>query len=83
MAALVCAVFLPIIRRHWLGTGDALLFLAIGAWCGWSTFLWAAILGSVAILPVALVARWRRIRLLPFVPALAVGVAVAQFITVV
>ena len=77
-AAVVCLLFLPVIRRHWLGTGDALLFLAIGAWCGWSVFLWAAIFGSVALLPVALIARRRHTQMLPFVPALAVGLAAAQ-----
>ena len=78
VAALVCLLFLPAIHRHWLGTGDALLFLAIGAWCGWSVFLWAAILGSIALLPVALIARWRHIKIVPFVPALAIGLVGAQ-----
>ena len=81
VAAVVCLLFLPLIRRHWLGTGDALLFLAIGAWCGWSTFLWATILGSVAMLPVAFIGRLRKSTNVPFVPALAVGLAVAQLAT--
>jgi len=77
-AAAVCLLFLPLMYRHWLGTGDALVFLAIGAWCGWSTLLWTIILGSVALLPVAFIARRRNSSMVPFVPALAVGLAAAQ-----
>jgi prepilin signal peptidase PulO-like enzyme (type II secretory pathway) len=74
------AVVLPCVRRGWSGVGDALLFLPIGAWCGWSVFLWGALLGCVAMAPLALVLRRQRIKSAPFAPALLVGVAMAQLL---
>lgn len=82
MIAFIWAVVLPPVRRGWFGTGDALLFLPVGAWCGWSVFLWGALLACVAMLPLGLLARWRKAKLLPFAPALLVGVVLAQLLSV-
>ena len=78
VVAVMVSVVLPLSRRGWFGTGDALLFLPIGAWCGWSIFLWGAVLGCVAMLPVGLLARQRHVKLVPFAPALLVGLLAAQ-----
>ena len=61
-----------------MGAADALLIAAIGAWEGWHFTLvalwWTAVAGAV----IALIALRLRRREFPYVPAIAVGLAITM-----
>jgi prepilin peptidase CpaA len=62
-AAVGGLVFLPFVRRGWLGAADALLLAAVGAWQGWRVALWAAWWTALAGALLALgVWAWRAYR---------------------
>lgn len=67
----------PFVALGAFGGADLLLLAAIGTWEGWSFVLralwWTALAGGT----LALLARWRGQRTLPYVPAIAVGAALA------
>ena len=68
---------LPLVLAGGFGPADALLLAAIGAWEGWRVVLWTASWAALAGAILALVA-WRRgQRSIPYVPAIAVGMAAA------
>ena len=73
-------LLLPFVRAGGFGAGDALLLAAIGAWQGWQFVLWTAWWAAVVGAGLALLA-WRHgQRTIPYVPAVALGAALA-FVT--
>lgn len=65
--------------REAMGSGDALIALAIGALCGWQGVLFALVAGSFIALGQALVARIGRGVPMPFGPAFIAGACVYLF----
>ncbi len=68
---------LPLVLLGGLGVADALLLGAVGAWAGWQLALWtawwAALVGAVLAFVL-----WRRgQRIFAYVPAIAIGFALA------
>jgi Flp pilus assembly protein protease CpaA len=70
-------LLLPFVRAGGFGAGDALLLAAIGAWLGWQLVLWTAWWAALTGAGLAVAAWLRGHRSLPYVPAIAVGVALA------
>ena len=66
-----CCGFLQ--RREAMGSGDALIALAIGALCGWQGVLFSLVAGSFIGILWGLIARIRRGQPMPFGPALIAG----------
>lgn len=60
-------------RREAMGSGDALIALAIGALCGWQGVLFSLVAGSFIGILWGLIARIRRGQPMPFGPALIAG----------
>lgn len=60
-------------RREAMGSGDALIAMAIGAVCGWQGVLFALVAGSFIGIAQALVARIGRGQPMPFGPAFIGG----------
>lgn len=75
------SLLLPFVRVGGFGAGDALLLGAIGAWRGWQFVLWAAWWAALIGAVLALIARRRRQRVFPYVPAIAMGSALALLIS--
>jgi leader peptidase (prepilin peptidase)/N-methyltransferase len=73
-------LLLPLVRAGGFDAGDALLLAAIGAWLGWQLVLWTAWWAAVVGAGLALVARRHGQRTIPYVPAVALGAALA-FVT--
>lgn len=59
--------------REGLGLGDVKLFAAAGAWVGWQGLASVLLIGAASGLAVALIARWRAQKPIPFGPFLALG----------
>lgn len=70
-------VLAPFVICGGIGGADALLLGTIGAWLGWSLVLWTAWWAAVVGACVALIARGRGQKTFPYVPAIAVGMAIA------
>jgi len=69
---------LPLVVRGGLGAADALLLGAVGAAAGWQLVLWTAWWASLAGAAMAFI-QWRRgRRTFAYVPAIAVGFALAM-----
>jgi prepilin peptidase CpaA len=69
---------LPLVLRGGLGAADALLLATIGAWEGWQAVLWTAWWTAIAGAVLALIA-WRRGRRdFAYLPAIAIGFALAS-----
>ena len=66
-------------RREAMGSGDALIALAIGAVCGWQGVLFALVAGSFVGIIQALIARIGRGQPMPFGPAFIVGAFIYLF----
>ncbi len=75
--AVGASVLLPFVIKGWAGPADSLLLAAVGAWEGWAFALLAAFCTSLAGLAIALIAVRRGQRIVPYVPAIAVGTALA------
>ncbi len=70
-------LLLPFVVKGWAGPADSLLLAAVGAWEGWAFALLAGLCTSLAGLVLALIAVRRGKRIVPYVPAIAVGTAIA------
>lgn len=66
-------------RKEAMGSGDALIALAIGATCGWQGVLFALVAGSFIGLLFAAIARVRRGQPMPFGPSFILGALVYLF----
>ncbi len=60
-----------------LGVADMILLAGVGAWESWRLVLWTAWWASLVGAVLALVAWRRRQRVLPYVPAIALGFGLA------
>jgi len=70
-------VLAPFVLGGGFGGADALLLGTIGAWLGWSLVLWTAWWAAVVGAGLALIARGRGKKTFAYVPAIAVGMAIA------
>lgn len=70
-------LLLPFVRRGGFGGADALLLALVGAWLGWPLVLWAAWWTALVGAGLALLARRRGQRTFSYVPAIALGTALA------
>lgn len=84
-AALGAGLLLGFVWLGGMGIGDAWLMAAIGAWSSWhfvlAVALWASIAGGLIAVGVMIASRrqaqsWRQ-RAYPYVPAIALGSAIA------
>ena len=86
-AALGAGLLIGFVWLGGMGAGDAWLMAAIGAWSSWhfvlSAALWASLAGGLMAAGAAITCPrgrpWRQ-RVYPYVPAIAVGTAIAWFV---